>query len=101
LASVNCGFFFGDLKVERDCAFLRFLPGQMDVLLASEVRVRDGLNGLLETLSIILVGSRFGLILAICVFALRIRLRQLRVASGDDFGNEGDVLELLVSHCAE
>src|SRR4029077_4666609 len=69
------------LEVERDCAFLRFLPRQMDVLLASEVRVRDSLNGLLETLRVILFGSCFGLVLTIGVFALRIGLRQLGITS--------------------
>ncbi len=42
--------------------------------------VNDGLNFLLETLRIVLVSGRFGLVLAVRVLALGVGLRELRIA---------------------
>lgn len=85
---------------EGDDTLLGLLPRHMDALLASEALVDNRPNLLLQPLGLILASGRLGLVFAVRVFALCVWLGQVRVARGHDFGNEGDVLELLASHGA-
>ena len=55
----------GRFENERDGTFLRLLPRSVNVLLTSEVLVDGRLYFLLETLRVVLVSSRFGVVLVV------------------------------------